>query len=94
MMLGLYKNYKPFGFFTFVSAILTLIAIAFAIPVFITFFETGMVPRIPTLVVCGFVELAAVQAFFAGVILSNLTNNSRREFEQIRISIHLNRENN
>lgn len=80
-ILKLFKNYKPFRFFTSLAVILTIIAAAVFAPVFATYIETGFVGRFPTLIVCGFVELAAVQAFFAGMILSDIAKQNRRQFE-------------
>ncbi len=80
-ILKLFKNYKPFRFFTSLAIILTLVAAIVFAPVFATYLETGFVGRFPTLIVCGFVELAAVQAFFAGMILSDIAKQNRRQFE-------------
>lgn len=77
----LFKNYKPFGFFSLLAALLTLVAVGMFIPVFISFLRIGLVNHFPTLIVCGFVELAAVQAFFAGMILSDIAKKNRRDFE-------------
>lgn len=81
MILRLFKTYKPLAFFSLISACLVLLATGFFIPVLIRFLETHLVLQIPTLVVCGFVMLAAIQAFFAGLILSNMSENNRRDFE-------------
>ena len=40
-----------------------------------------MVEKFPTLFVCGFVMLAAIQSFFSGLILSNMALKNRRDFE-------------
>lgn len=80
-MIKLYKNYKPLRFFTLLALILTLLAIGFMVPVFIDYLQTGLVERFPTLIVCCFVELAAIQSFFAGMILSDMTIKNRRDFE-------------
>lgn len=80
-IVNLYKDYKPLGFFTFFAGVLALFAILFFIPIFIEYWETGLVLRFPTLIVCGFIMMAAVQSFFAGLILSNLTLKNRRDFE-------------
>lgn len=77
----LYKDYKPLGFFTLLALVLAVIAIVFFIPVLIDFIHTGMVDKFPTLFVCCFVMLAAVQSFFAGLILSNMAVKNRRDFE-------------
>ncbi len=80
-ILKLYRDYKPFGFFGICSAILTLVAVVLFIPIFITYIETGMVDRFPTLFVCGFMALAAIQSLFTGLMLSNMALKNRRDFE-------------
>ncbi|MDE7282701.1 MAG: glycosyltransferase family 2 protein [Lachnospiraceae bacterium] len=80
-IINLYKNYKPFGFFSLMTFILSIVAIGMFIPVFLDFLHTGLVERFPTLIVCGFIELAALQAFFAGIILSDMAQKNRRDFE-------------
>lgn len=80
-ILKLYRDYKPFGFFGICSAILTLIAVVLFIPIFFTYIETGMVDRFPTLFVCGFIALAAIQSLFTGLMLSNMALKNRRDFE-------------
>lgn len=77
----LYRDYKPFGFFSLLALLLTVLAVVFFIPVLIEFLETGLVLKFPTLIVCGFVMLAAIQSFFAGLILSNMAMKNRRDFE-------------
>ncbi len=80
-IIKLFKNYRPFYFFVLLAVILTLAALLMFIPVFIQFLETGLVERFPTLIVSGFIEVAAVQAFFAGMILSDMAKQNRRQFE-------------
>ena len=53
-ILHMYCDYKPFQFFGWFSLLLVIIAVLFSIPVFIDFLNTGLVPRYPTLIVCGF----------------------------------------
>lgn len=77
----LYRDYKPFGFFGMCAAVLTLIAVLMFIPILIAYFETGLVLRFPTLIVCGFIGVAALQSLFAGLMLSNMALKNRRDFE-------------
>lgn len=77
----LYRDYKPFGFFSFLALFLSVIAAAFFVPVFLEYMKTGLVLKFPTLIVCGFVMMAAIQSFFAGLILSNMALKNRRDFE-------------
>lgn len=80
-IMRLFKNYKPLRFFGLIATCLTLISLAFFIPILIVFAQTHLVPNFPTLIVCGFVMMAALQSFFAGMILSNMSQNNRRQFE-------------
>lgn len=80
-ILKLYRDYKPFGFFGACAAVLALMAVLLFVPILISYLETGLVLRFPTLFCCGFIGLAAVQSFFAGLILSNMALKNRRDFE-------------
>jgi len=77
----LYKDYKPMAFFSLFALLLAIVATAFLVPVLVAYANTGLVDRFPTLIVCGFVYLAAIQSFFAGMILSNIALTNRRNFE-------------
>ena len=80
-MVQLYRNYKPLKFFGNICLLLVLIAAIFMIPVFAEYFRIGLVPKFPTLIVCGFMVLAGIQSFFAGMILEVLAAKDRRDFE-------------
>lgn len=80
-IIKLYKNYKPFGFFSILAAILMILSLGFFIPVFGEYLATGLVLKFPTLIVCGFVALAALISFFSGVILSTINQKNRQDFE-------------
>ncbi|MBF0340846.1 MAG: glycosyltransferase [Magnetococcales bacterium] len=73
MILLLAKEARPFAFFGLIALALTLTAILLAIPIFITFFETGLVPRIPTAVLClGMVIMASI-SLTSGIILHSIS---------------------
>ena len=80
-ILRLYKNYKPMQFFTLIAFILSLISTVFLAPVLGDYFDTGLVERFPTLFVCCFVYLSAIQAFFAGIMLSTMKQKNRQDYE-------------
>lgn len=77
----LYRTYRPMSYFGLMSIILILLGVGFFIPVAIEYARTGVVDRFPTLIVCCFVILAAVQAFFAGLILKTIYQKNRQDFE-------------
>ena len=80
-ILTLYKNYKPFNFFSMLSLVLALLGIGFLIPVIVEYVGTGLVPKFPTLIVCGFVLIAALQSFFAGLVLQSMEQKNKQDFE-------------
>lgn len=87
-ILRLFRIYKPLHFFSIIAALLTGISLAFFIPVLLDFFKTGKVERFPTLIVCGFAIIAAIQSFFSGLILHTISVKGRQEFEMNLIRVH------
>lgn len=81
MILRLYRTYKPMGFFGWIALILAALAVGFFIPVMSTFIKTGLVPHYPTLIVCGFTVIAAIQSFFTGLMLQTIVQKNRQDFE-------------
>lgn len=77
----LYRNYKPMAFFGLLGSVLVVLAAVFFIPVLGEYIQTGKVPNFPTLIVCGFAALAAIQSFFSGMILQNMVQKNRQDFE-------------
>lgn len=75
------RTYRPMLFFGIISLILCLTATAFFIPVLKEYIRTGLVERFPTLIVCGFTIIAAIQSFFSGMILSCIVRKNRQDFE-------------
>ena len=88
----LYKNYRPMNFFGMLSALLGVISLIMFIPVLYKYIQTGMVPNFPTLIVSGFVALAAMVSFFSGLILSEIVEKERREYEFRLQMIEINKE--
>lgn len=81
LIVKLYKNYRPLAFFSWMASAMTVVAAVMFFWVFARFLGSGLVENMPTLIVSGFIELAAVQAFFTGLILSDMVTKNRRDFE-------------
>lgn len=77
----LYKNYKPFHCFGWIAFALAVLSTVFLVPVIQEYYYTGLVSRFPTLIVCGFVYIASLMSFFTGMILSNMVQKNRQDFE-------------
>ena len=77
----LYKNYRPLGFFGGIAAMLILVSAAMFVPILIKFIHTGLVPNFPTLIVSGFIAVAAILSWFSGLILATIVEKDRQQFE-------------
>ena len=86
-IMRMYRNYKPLNFFGWIALILAILSVIFFIPVGVKYVRTGLVPNFPTLIVCGFAMIAAIQSFFAGLILENMKQKNRQDFEMQLIRI-------
>ncbi len=78
----LFRIYRPLRFFGTLSIILLILATVFFIPILVTYVKTGLVPNFPTLIVCGFVVMAAILSYFSGLILQSIYQNTRQAFEK------------
>lgn len=81
----LFKDYRPFVFFSLSALALTIPGLCLISPVLAEYWETGLVPRFPSLIVACFFFAAALLLFIAGIILSSIAKNNRRMFELMRI---------
>ena len=64
-----------------------LIAAVLFVPVLVEYFRTGLVARFPTLIVSGFVAMAAILSLFSGLILQTMVHKNRQDFEMHLISL-------
>lgn len=80
-MFQLYRDYKPLSFFGIFGLILDAIAMILLVPIIVDFFETGLVPKFPTLIGSGFIALAGILSIFAGLMLGVLNSKDKRDFE-------------
>jgi len=86
-ILTLFRIEKPLAFFGIIGAALAFIAIAISIPLFLTFFETGLVPRLPTAVLAMGIMLLAFLNGFCGLILDTVVR-GRREMRRLAYLAH------
>lgn len=78
---SLFKNYRPLKFFSLAALVLAIIGLLLGIPVIVEFFETGLVPRLPTaLLATAFMFLCGL-SFATGLVLDNLAKTERKQWE-------------
>ncbi len=80
---NLFRFYRPELFFGTVGLALLLIAAGLFLPVLVDYFQTGLVPRVPTQIFSGFVAIAGLLSFGVGLILGACKKQSDQMFEII-----------
>jgi glycosyltransferase involved in cell wall biosynthesis len=86
-IIQLYRSERPMRFFGAFALAFGVAALGFAVPVFITYAETGLVPRLPTAVLSTGLMLAACLSFAVGLILDTVSR-GRREMKLLAYLSH------
>jgi glycosyltransferase involved in cell wall biosynthesis len=81
-IITLVKEERPLAFFSAVFALLATTSVVLAWPIFVEFFATGLVPRIPTAILSTGLMLLAFLALACGFILDTVTR-GRRELKRL-----------
>src|SRR5438552_14092484 len=79
-ILKLYRSEKPLRFFTAIGVFLALVSIGLAVPIVVTYLETGLVPRLPTAVLSMGLMIVALLSASSGLVLDTVTR-GRREMK-------------
>jgi glycosyltransferase involved in cell wall biosynthesis len=79
-ILKLYRSERPLRFFSAIGVLLAGLAIGLAVPVFITYLEQGVVPRLPTAVLSTGLVIVAMLSVSSGLVLDTVTR-GRREMK-------------
>lgn len=77
----LFRDYMPLAFFSCWAGLLLILSGAFFVPVLIEYIQTGLVLRIPTLIVSGLGAIACLLSFFTGLVLHTLIQKNKQDFE-------------
>lgn len=87
-MIGkLVKEERPLESFGITAAVLALISVILAAPIFLTYLETGLVPRLPTAILSTGLMILAFLAVTCGLILETVTR-GRREMKRLAYLSH------
>jgi glycosyltransferase involved in cell wall biosynthesis len=81
-ILRLYRSERPMEMFGAVGLSLAIVAVGIAIPIFVTYFEQGVVPRLPTAVLATGLMVFAVLSITCGLSLDTVTR-GRRELKRL-----------
>ena len=78
---SLFRDYKPLLFFSCASIICLLLGIGFFVPVFVSYIHTGLVEKIPTIIVSGVVFTVGILLWICGLILDVVVKKHRQLYE-------------
>ncbi len=78
----LFKEMRPFRFFTLIAVVLTAFALVLGVPVVEEYLDTGLVPRLPTAVLSASIQIIAFICLTAGLVLDSVCR-SRREAKRL-----------
>ena len=81
-IMELFRIERPVLFFGVIGAFLAGLAVILAIPLGVTYLQTGLVPRLPTAVLSTGLMILAVLNFFCGLILDTVVR-GRREMRRL-----------
>lgn len=84
-LINLYKDYRPMRFFTGLSILSFVFSMALMIPVLIEYWQTGLVPRFPSLIVACTLLMLSILLILCGLILTTISRNHRQLLELIRL---------
>jgi len=87
VIMTLTRHERPIYFFGLLASLLTLVSIAMATPVLVEYVETGLVPRIPTLIVASFLVMIASLLLLAGIVVDG-TRKARHESSRLAYMRH------
>ena len=79
-IVNIYRAERPLTFFSAIALALAIASIGFAVPIFITFVETGLVPRLPTAILSTGLMMLAALSVAVGLVLDTVTR-GRREMK-------------
>lgn len=86
-MITLYRIERPWKFFGIGALALLVVAFVLAVPLAITYAQTGLVPRLPTAILATGLVILASLSFFAGLILDTVVR-GRREVKRLAYLAH------
>lgn len=73
----LFKEARPFAFFSILASLMALVSVLLALPIILTWAETGLVDRQPTLILCTGIAVLAALTFLGGMMLDSLARTYR-----------------
>lgn len=92
MIFTLFKDYKPYLFFTSWSVIFLILGLIAGVPVIVEYVQTSFVTRVPSAILAVGLVMVSMLSFASGLILDTVAGTHRKQYELelIRISDRIN----
>jgi len=78
----LFTSERPLAFFVLLAGLLALLSVGLAVPVVLTYLQTGLVPRLPTAVLSTGLMLSALLSLVCGAVLHHVAT-GRQEAKRL-----------
>jgi glycosyltransferase involved in cell wall biosynthesis len=93
LIMRLVRDERPLEFFSAVAVLLAAASVALAVPIFLEFLKTGLVPRLPTAVLSTGLMLLSFLSLTCGLVLATVTRGriEAKRLQYLSIPIRWNR---
>lgn len=83
MIIALVKKERPLFFFSLLTTLFVICSLVIAAPLFVTYFQIGLVPRLPTAILSASLIILAFLSLTCGLVLDTVTH-GRREAKRMQ----------
>lgn len=87
----LFREYRPAAFFGWLGLLCFVIATVFFVPILKGYLDTGLVPRVPTLIACSGIYVVSFLLWMCGILLEVIVKKQRQMFELYLNLLRLNK---
>ena len=88
MIMSLFKDYRPLALFFWVALIFVVLGLIVGIPVISEFAHTGLVPRMPSVVLAVGLVFTGLLSLASGLILDTVVKGTRKQYELQVIEVY------
>ena len=91
--MSLFKDYRPMALFSWLALIFVVLGLIVGIPVIAEFAHTGLVPRLPSVVLAVGLVFTGLLSLASGLILDTVVKGTRKEYELQVLEVYRSNQN-
>ena len=81
MIMSLFKDYRPMALFSWLALIFVVLGLIVGVPIIMEFAQTGLVPRMPSVVLAVGLVFTGLLSMACGLILDTVVKGARKQYE-------------